>query len=97
MLSAATGENWDVERLMKAGERAWNLKRAINIRLGLTRATEKLPKLLLQALSDGGQEGHLPDMDVLLKEYYASSGWDESTGQPMPEKLVELGLDFVLG
>ena len=51
MLSAATGENWDVERLMKAGERAWNLKRAINIRLGLTRATEKLPKLLLQALS----------------------------------------------
>ena len=50
MLSAATGENWDVDRLMKAGERAWNLKRAINIRLGLTRVTEKLPKLLLQAL-----------------------------------------------
>jgi aldehyde:ferredoxin oxidoreductase len=97
MLSAATGEIWDVERLMKAGERAWNLKRAINIRLGLTRATEKLPKLLLQALPEGGQEGHLPDMDVLLKEYYASSGWDESTGKPIPGKLDELGLDFVLG
>ena len=63
MFSAATGENWDVDRMMKAGERAWNLKRAINIRLGLTRATEKLPKLLLQALPDGGQEGHLPDME----------------------------------
>ena len=67
MFSAATGEDWDVERMMKAGERAWNLKRAINIRLGLTRATEKLPKLLLQALPDGGQEGHLPDMDILLR------------------------------
>ncbi len=96
MLSAATGEDWNVERMMKAGERAWNLKRAINIRLGLTRATEKLPKLLLQALPDGGQEGHLPDMDVLLKEYYASSNWDENSGQPMPGKLAELGLDFVL-
>jgi aldehyde:ferredoxin oxidoreductase len=97
MLAAASGIDWDAAGMMKAGERAWNLKRAINYRFGLTRATEKLPKLLLQALPDGGQEGHLPDMDVLLKEYYTSSGWDEGTGQPRPDKLTELGLDFVLG
>ena len=52
---------------MLAGERAWNLKRAFNHRLGLTRANDKLPKLLLQSLPDGGQEGHVPDMDLLLR------------------------------
>ena len=96
MLSDATREDWDVDQVLKAGERAWNLKRALNIRLGLTRATEKLPKLLLQALPDGVQEGHLPDKAVLIKEYYISSSRDEGNGKPMPEKLIELGLDFVL-
>jgi aldehyde:ferredoxin oxidoreductase len=70
LLSAATGHDWTLEEMMQAGERAWNLKRAYNCRLGLTRATEKLPRLLLEPLPDGGQAGHVPDMDSMLKEYY---------------------------
>ena len=95
LLTAASGIDWNVQSLLKSGERSWNLKRAINGRFGLTRATEKLPKLLLQPLQEGGQEGHIPNMDILLREYYAASGWDETTGQPKPEKLTELGLEFV--
>ena len=72
---------------MLAGERAWNLKRAYNCRLGLTRASEKLPRLLLQPLPDGGQAGHVPDMELLLREYYQASGWDLASGWPLPEKL----------
>jgi aldehyde:ferredoxin oxidoreductase len=94
LLSAASGHNWDLQELMLAGERAWNLKRAYNCRLGLTRATEKLPRLLLQPLPDGGQAGHVPDMDLLLREYYQASGWDLATGYPLPEKLESLGLGF---
>jgi len=97
LLSAVVdGADWSVEDLLKAGERAWNLKRCINLRLGLTPASEKLPKLLLQSLSEGGQGGVVPDMAVLLDEYYAASGWQRASGWPTPEKLKELDLEFVL-
>lgn len=96
LLSASTGHDWTLEEMMKAGERAWNLKRIYNGRLGLTRASEKLPKLLLQTLPGGGQEGNIPDMEVLLTEYYATRDWDSITGQPNQKKIKELSLDFVL-
>jgi aldehyde:ferredoxin oxidoreductase len=93
LLSAASGEEWTVERLLQAGERAWNLKRLYNLRLGWTPAAEKLPRLLLQPLPEGGQGGVVPDMEVMLDEYYAACGWDRPTGRPTPAKLAELGLD----
>jgi aldehyde:ferredoxin oxidoreductase len=96
LLSAATGHDWTLDEMMKAGERAWNLKRIYNGRLGLTRASEKLPKLLLQPLPDGGQEGTIPNMDVLLDGYYEARDWDAVTGQPHQKKIKELSLDFVL-
>lgn len=94
LLNAATGRSWELEALLLAGERAWNLKRAYNCRLGWTRAAEKLPQLLLEPLEGSGQMGHVPDMDLLLKEYYAACGWDSGTGYPLPEKLEALGLEF---
>jgi len=94
LLSAATGYDWTLEEMLRAGERAWNLKRAYNCRLGLTRASEKLPKLLLEPLPDGGQAGHVPDMNLLLKEYYEARGWDPATGKPTREKLKSLGLNI---
>ena len=94
LTNAALGFDWSLEKLLLAGERAWNLKRMINLRLGLTPANEKLPKLLLEPLPDGGQEGHVPDVDLLLDEYYAASGWDRQTGWPRSEKIAELGLEF---
>ncbi len=96
MLSAATGWEVDLEEALKVGERAWNLKRAINNRLGLTRANDRLPKGLLTPLPDGGTEGHVPDLELMLEEYYAVRGWDATTGRPTPEKLRHLGLDDVV-
>jgi aldehyde:ferredoxin oxidoreductase len=93
LLRDATGEPWTLEEMMLAGERAWNLKRLFNLRLGWTRAQEKLPQLLLQPLPEGGQEGHVPDMDVLLGEYYTARGWDPATGGPTAAKVKALGLD----
>jgi len=95
LLTAATGYPWTIEEMILAGERAWNLKRAYNCRLGLTRASEKLPKLLLQPLPEGGQGGHVPNVDQMLEEYYDVRGWDPATGKPTREKLDSLGLGFV--
>ncbi len=96
LLNAALGLDWDVETMLRAGERGWNMKRLINLRLGLRPEHEKLPRLLLQPLPEGGQQGYVPDVELLLSEYYAVSGWDRTTGWPTPEKLRSLGLDFVL-
>jgi aldehyde:ferredoxin oxidoreductase len=94
LLSAATGVDYSLEEMMRAGERVWNLKRAFNHRLGLTRANDRLPKLLMEALPDGGQEGHVPDMDLLLGEYYTARGWDPVSGRPTVERLRTLDLEF---
>lgn len=95
LVNAATGYHRTMDELLQAGERGWNLKRCYNLRLGLTPASEKLPKLLLEPLFEGGQEGHVPDTAAMLDEYYAASGWERATGWPAPEKLKELGLEFV--
>lgn len=96
-VQGATGHDWELEELLRSGERAWNLKRACNNRLGLGRANDKLPRLLLEPLEDGGQAGHVPDMETLLSDYYAARGWTLATGRPLPEKLAALGLGFVMG
>jgi len=95
LINAACGLDWSLEDMMKFGERSWNLKRAINNRLGLTRANDKLPKALLQSLPDGGSEGFVPDIDAMLAAYYETRGWDADTGKPSREKLIELGMDDV--
>jgi aldehyde:ferredoxin oxidoreductase len=97
LFNAATGREWDIAETLRAGRRIWNLKRAFNCRLGLTRANERLPRLLLQPLADGPTEGYVPDLDVMLREYYAVRGWDPETGKPTRETLAGLGLGFAAG
>ena len=95
LINAACGLEWTIEDMMKAGERAWNLKRAINNRMGLTRANDKLPKALLEPFPDGGSAGFVLDLEGMLSAYYEARGWDKETGKPSREKLVELGLEDV--
>ena len=95
LINAACGLDWSVDDMMKFGERSWNLKRAINNRMGLTRANDKLPKALLTPYPDGGSEGFVPDIEAMLASYYEVRGWDMETGKPSPEKLSELGMDDV--
>ncbi|HKI53504.1 MAG TPA: aldehyde ferredoxin oxidoreductase C-terminal domain-containing protein, partial [Anaerolineales bacterium] len=95
LINAACGLDWSVDDMMKFGERSWNLKRAINNRMGLTCANDKLPKALLTPYPDGGSEGFVPDIDAMLTSYYEVRGWDKETGKPSREKLSELGMDDV--
>jgi aldehyde:ferredoxin oxidoreductase len=91
-MKAITG--WEVtpEEILTTGDRSINLKRAINNKLGLTRAEDKVPKICLEPLKEGSTAGIVPDMDLMLKEYYAYRKWDWDTGRPTKEKLEELGL-----
>jgi len=95
LVNTACGYDLDVEELIRTGERGWNLKRAINNRLGLTRANDKLPKALLEPYPDGPSAGYVPPLQEMLAAYYSARGWDPLTGKPLPEKLSSLGLPDV--
>ncbi len=96
LVNAALGVDWDMKTLLKTGERIWNLKRLYNLRLGWSPSNERLPKLLLQPLVESGQEGNIPDMGLMLAEYYQFSGWEPASGYPREEKLRDLDLDGLL-
>jgi aldehyde:ferredoxin oxidoreductase len=93
LLSAATAWDLEMSDLLPLGERALNLKRLLNGKLGLTARNDRLPALLLQPLPDQEVETRVPDMDVLLPAFYRVRGWDPQTGMPTPDKLQELGLE----
>jgi aldehyde:ferredoxin oxidoreductase len=98
LINAACGLDWKVEDLKRTGERGWNLKRAINNRLGLTRKNEKLPKAFRQPYADhpAGADGYVPDFDKMLEAYYEVRGWDPKNGVPKKEKLRTLGLEWLV-
>ena len=89
-LNSATGWGLEIEDLLTLGKRIVNIKRLLNIKLGLTRANDHLPDLLLKPLA-GGTDGHVPDMAALLAGAYAEYGWDAQTGFPTQETLQAQG------
>jgi aldehyde:ferredoxin oxidoreductase len=95
LINAACGLSWTIDDMLMAGERGWNMKRAINNRMGLRAGNDRLPKALLEPLSTGGSEGFVPDIEGMLHAYYEVRGWDEATGMPGREKLDVLGLGDV--
>ncbi len=95
-LNLTTG--WDVtlEELLTIGERASNLKRMYNVRLGQSRRNDTLPRRIREErLPDGGAGNYLPPFEMMLDEYYAARGWNQE-GIPTPETLRRLGLDWTL-
>lgn len=95
LINAACGYDLTIAEMMKIGERGWSLKRAINNRLGLTRANDKLPKSLLEPLPNGGAAGYVIPFEEMLEAYYEARGWDKLTGRPTKEKLLELGMEEI--
>ena len=96
LVNAATGEDFSLKDLLRVGERAWNLKRMINRRLGLTRANDELPKLLREPYADGGAQGYVIPLDEMLEAYYQARGWNPVTGMPTSQKLNDLNMDWVV-
>lgn len=96
LVNHSTGFDFDLEELLLVGERGFNMKRLVNIRLGLTRENDRLPRPFLEALDDGGAAGYKINFVTMLRGYYRARGWDSHTGYPTPEKLKGLSLEFAL-
>jgi len=92
ILNSITGWNITPGDLLTIGDRSVNIKRAINIKLGMTGDADKLPAICMNHLEEGSTADQAPDMDRLLNEYYQHRQWDPKTGKPSREKLIELDL-----
>ncbi|HYF92727.1 MAG TPA: aldehyde ferredoxin oxidoreductase family protein [Symbiobacteriaceae bacterium] len=98
LIRVATGWRFDLERLMKIGERRLNLHRAFNAREGLDRRHDKLPRRAFEPLTGGISDGEAVDETELERAkdlYYQMAGWDVATGVPTRAKLAELDLEWV--
>ena len=86
------GWNMNVDELLLAGERIFNLIRMVNVRRGISRKDDTLPpRILTHKLETGGTAGSLPFLGKMLNEYYLYRGWSEE-GIPTRGKLRQLGL-----
>lgn len=99
LLRAATGWDITLAEIMQVGERRLNMMRAFNAREGFTRAQDILPKKFsLPLQGEGATTGAYVDfaqLEILKDHYYRLAGWDTATGNPTPQKLAALGLEWV--
>ncbi len=92
-LAAVTGKRMSLDEWVLAGERIFNLKRLLNLKLGMVpRRDEVMPKLFTVPYAAGATNGFVPNWKRMLREYYAVRDWDWDTGRPSAAKLAELGL-----
>ncbi len=94
--TSVTGIKVAPNDLKKTAERIVNLRRAYNVRLGLTRSDDFLPeRFLKEPAPDGPCKGQVVDIKTLVDDYYKERGWDLKTGLIPIKKLEELGLKKV--
>ncbi len=101
ILSAVTGLDVDVDALWEAGERIWNLRRAVMVlRENRRREGDTLSPALFSRLAAGTSEVLAEPIDeerwVEVKDrYYELRGWNVNTGWPARARLEQLGMKDV--
>ncbi|UCH02901.1 MAG: hypothetical protein JSV20_03710, partial [Candidatus Bathyarchaeota archaeon] len=105
LLSAVTGLDMDIMTIMRAGERIWNLRRAVMVkRENRTREHDTLnePYFLKSIMCQMGSATGLINgpidkakFETLKDRYYELRGWDVHTGWPTRAKLEDLELKDV--
>lgn len=101
--SAATGIEYSAGDLMKAGERAFNVYKLLNVREGFTRKDDKFPDLWTKPLDTPEGKEEMTDyykihpitkgdLQHLLDDYYTEREWDKEKGIPTKEKIEKLEL-----
>jgi aldehyde:ferredoxin oxidoreductase len=92
LLNAATGADYTLTELEKAGERIWNAERLFLTRAGFSRKDDNLPpRMTREPMPTGPAKGHVCRLAEMLGPYYKLRGWTDD-GIPTQEKLRELGL-----
>jgi aldehyde:ferredoxin oxidoreductase len=95
LISGATGLDIDESELTQISRRVINLVRAYNLRSGLTRKSDTIPKMFFTISPSPPWSKLDPDIfDRCLDRFYELRGWNNN-GVPKKEELDKLGLDDV--
>jgi len=93
LLEAATGMKYGRRKMEAVGKRVVDTERMFNIRQGLTRKDDTLPKRYFDdPMPLGAPKGHHIDrkeFDAMLSRYYKLRGWDEA-GMLAPSRVEEI-------
>jgi aldehyde:ferredoxin oxidoreductase len=92
MVNHVTGFDYTLEEILRIGRRVWLLKRGLTNHFGARAKDDKLPKRLMTPMEEGPTEGSVPDMDMMLREFYEIRGLDQD-GIPKKSVLTDLGLN----
>jgi aldehyde:ferredoxin oxidoreductase len=98
IVDAITGRETSLFELFKVGERRLDMFRAFNIREGYSPSDDTLPGRYFAAIESGPKKGIKLDheqFEEAKRLYYRMAGWDEKTGWPAYEKLLELGVEWL--
>ncbi|MDC7234698.1 MAG: aldehyde ferredoxin oxidoreductase family protein [Spirochaetales bacterium] len=95
LFKAICGWDMTTEEFLESGERIVNLKRAFQVRCGVSRKDDRLPPRMTKRRVNGGAGDHVPKVEPMLDLYYDNRGWD-MYGRPTKETLERLDLSWVL-
>jgi aldehyde:ferredoxin oxidoreductase len=91
-LNAATGLEYTLEELMRAGERIITAERRFLVRAGMSRKDDSLPRRLThEPMPSGPAQGMVCHLEEMLDEYYQEQEWTPE-GIPTENRLASLGL-----
>lgn len=102
LYQALTGRKVSGRELMKAAERAFNMGKFLNARVGFSRKDDAPPSAWFEPLQREGKEYCFSDyygrttltpagVERFLNDYYEERGYDPVSGNPTPGMLAELG------
>ncbi len=92
MVNHVTGFDYTLEEVLEVGRKVWYLKRGLTNLFGARAKEDRLPKRLMTPMEQGPTEGSVPDMDLMLQEFYEMRDLDEE-GIPKKAVLMDLGLN----
>lgn len=98
IIHAVSGWEMTVEEFLEVGERIQNLRQAFNVREGFLPSDFVLPDRVLgkPPLEKGPNANVTIDIETLSNEFFDEMQWDPTSGRPNRDRLVELGLDYVV-
>jgi aldehyde:ferredoxin oxidoreductase len=93
-IKLATGMKFNFGKFMEIGARGYTLERLFNLREGIGKKDDTLPKRFTHEEQIKGRPETKVPLSKMLPRYYQLRGWDEN-GIPTSKTLKKLGLDFV--
>lgn len=92
IVNAVTGWGVDQAELVTAAHRGLTLARLFNMREGMTRADDRLPRRFADDLP---KHKGLTDEELgqIVTDYYIEQGWDPESGRPTAATVAALGIE----